>query len=159
MQNRMREHQMEKAAAEKLLKRAQVASFACIDEQGSPYAVPVHFTYEHGKVYIHGLDRGTKIDYIRQCGRVCLTIWEMSGLLEKPEMTSPCSVNTDYESVVIRGNARILTDPALKRKALLWIVQKYTPHLAELEMPDTAVQSTSVIEVTPTAMTGKYYHS
>lgn len=44
-----------------------------------------------------------------------------------------------------------------KKAALLAIIQKYTPHLAEKEIPFNMLKGTAVIKLSVSKMTGKYY--
>ena len=69
----------------------------------------------------------------------------------------PCGTNTCYQSVILVGTARELNDDAAKSAALAAIVAKYTPELADKPLPEQSVAKTAVIELTPTAITGKYY--
>lgn len=156
MQNRMKTHQLTREEAIVLLQRIPVAALATLGADGSPYNVPVHFAWLEGRLYIHGLAQGEKVENIRRNGAVCLTAWEMEGLL-LPQGEEPCSVNTAYHSVVVTGKARLLEDEGEKRTALGSIVAKYTPQFDPAAMPPASVRGTGVIELVPTAITGKYY--
>ena len=74
-----------------------------------------------------------------------------------PDNDIPCDVNTRYESVVVRGTAALLEDDGHKREILSLIVAKYTPQLSHRPLPQGMVHGTAVIEITPSAVTGKYY--
>ena len=69
----------------------------------------------------------------------------------------PCDVNTQYLSVIILGEARMLDSNDEKIEALNKIVEKYTPSLAGKDFPEKILKTTSVIEVSVTECTGKYY--
>lgn len=156
MQNRMKTHRLTGDQISALLARAPVAALATLGADGAPYNVPVHFAPLEGKFYVHGLPVGEKVDNVRRSGLVCLTAWEMEGLL-LPQGPEPCNVNTAYQSVVVTGTARLLEDGAAKAAALAAIVAKYTPQLSGAQLPPAAVKGTAVIEITPAAITGKYY--
>ena len=156
MQNRMKTHQLEQGQVEALLDQIQVGSLATLDGAGAPYGVPVHFARAGGKIYIHGLPAGEKVENLKRDGRVCLTAWAMEGLI-LPEEADPCNVNTAYESVVVRGTARLVEDREEKEAALRAIVAKYTPQLAGIPLPERMVAGTAVIGIDPVETTGKYY--
>ncbi len=156
MQNRMKTHQLIGEEISALLDRAQVAALATLGEDGAPYNVPVHFARLGEKLYIHGLPVGEKVGNILSNGAVCLAAWDMEGLL-LPQDQAPCSVNTVYHSVVVKGQARLLEEEGEKLAALAAIVAKYTPQLSDAPIPPAAVRGTRVIEIRHTDVTGKYY--
>jgi nitroimidazol reductase NimA-like FMN-containing flavoprotein (pyridoxamine 5'-phosphate oxidase superfamily) len=146
---------MTKEKIESLLTKEQIGRVATQNRSGFPYVVPVHYVYNNGKIYIHGLPKGQKIDNIVNNPKIGFEVDEMLGLQEDVE--APCDVNTEYSSVIITGNAEILTDLTEKREALKKIVEKYTPRLSGKELPENMVKGTAVIEITIMECTGKYY--
>lgn len=158
MQKRMKDHQLSDEDMSYLLENAASGVLATLDADGSPYCVPVHFVYVSGKIYIHGLTAGEKIENICRDPRVGFTVYRMGELLYRTDTKSPCSVNTAYQSVVVKGSAALVEDTQMKREILSAVVKKYTPELACLSMPENAVMQTAVIEITPVICTGKYYN-
>ena len=73
------------------------------------------------------------------------------------EDNAGCDVNVEYNSVVVLGYAKILTDMEEKRAILDLIVNKYTPEFSDIELPENTVKRTGVIEVEIKECTGKYY--
>ena len=106
MQFRMRTHQLPTEEIEALLSRAQTASLATVNPDGTPYVVPVHFVRMGDVIYVHGLPAGQKVENIKANAHVCLTAYEMQGLLPDEE-GRPCETNTAYVSAVICGKAEI----------------------------------------------------
>lgn len=156
MQYSMKTHQLSKKQIEEILKREQVGTLATINEDGHPYATPIHFVYDGGKLYMHGLPAGQKIENISRNGIVSFTVYHMNGLvLDKNEI--PCDTNTVYQSVIISGNASILTELNAKKSALELIIKKYTPQLSDKPLPEKMIKGTAVIMVDITSMTGKYW--
>ena len=156
MQQRMKLHPLTDTQIHALLNTASVGTLATLRADGAPYALPVHFLWDAGNIYIHGLPRGQKLANIAADPRVSFTTYRMDGLL-MPDNNIPCDVNTQYESVVVQGSAALVTDVARKREILEKIVAKYTPELKNRPLPDAMVAGTAVIEVTPTTISGKYY--
>ena len=156
MQNRMKNHILEDNQVKKLLNETEIGSLAMLNKDGSPYVIPVHFVYMDKRIYIHGLPKGRKIDNINNDRRVSLCVYKMIGLL-LDEDEDPCDTNTEYESVVVMGNATIIKDLKVKEKALNEVVKKYTPHLAHKEIPLNMLKGTAVIELEISEITGKYY--
>lgn len=156
MQYRMKTHQLSEKQIEEILKREQVGTLATINEDGSPYATPIHFVYDNGKIYMHGLPAGQKIENIRRNGSVSFMVYHMKGLL-LDETEIPCDTNTAYQSVIISGNASFITELNAKKSVLELIVGKYTPQLSGKPLPEKMVKGTAVIMVDITSMSGKYW--
>lgn len=156
MQHRMRTHQLDGQQIDSLLDRAWVASLATVNADGTPYVTPVHFWYHAGAVYIHGLPAGQKLDNIKANPAVCLTVYEMGGLLLDPE-ERPCDTNTSYQSVILQGRASLLMDIDAKKAALEGLIKKYTPELSGRALPENMVNGTAVLEIRVDTATGKYY--
>lgn len=157
MQHRMKTHQLTKEEMIALLSDCQTGTLATVNPDGTPYSVPVHYVLLHDMIYIHGLPAGQKIRNIKDNPNVCFNAYEMRGLLIDCE-GKPCDTNTDYVSVVIHGTARLLEDTSEKENVLRKIIQKYTPHLTEKEIPMNMLKGTAVIQIAIREMTGKYYH-
>ena len=156
MQHRMRTHQLSECQILDVLKKEPVGTLATINEDGSPYAAPMHFAYCEKKLYLHGLPIGQKIENLRRCSRVGFTVYHMDALL-LDENGRPCDTNTAYQSVIMSGNASLLAEMDAKKSALGLIIDKYTPHLSGQPLPENMVKGTAVIVVDITSITGKYW--
>ena len=156
MQNRMKTHQLTAEQINELLTKAETATLATINSDGSPYVTPVHYVYKDGKIYIHGLPAGHKVDNIKRNSAVCFNTYSMLGYLLDSE-GKPCDTNTAYQSVTVQGNAGFVEEKSEKVKVLNYIVEKYTPQLAGKELPEAMVNGTGVIVLQPVEITGKYW--
>ena len=156
MQNRMKQHQLTDHQINALLERTDTGCLATTAADGRPYVVPVHFFWDGAGILIHGLPAGEKLSNIKRNPNVCFTAYEMMGLLLDEE-EKPCDTNTQYESVVIKGTAELVSDYDAKADALAKTVGKYTPQLSGRELPQNMVRGTAVIRITPAEITGKYY--
>lgn len=154
MQKRMQLHQLNNIEIENLLRDQSVGRLGTLNLDGFPYVVPVHFVYHKGKIYIHGLTKGQKVDNIKLNPKVCFEIDHMSKLI--PDI-KPCGVNTAYQSVIIMGNAQFIEEKEQKEIALNQIVSKYTPQLSGKDFPERMIALTSIIEITIIECSGKYY--
>lgn len=156
MQHRMKTHQLTDRGAERLLLDCLTGTLATVNPDGTPYNVPVHYVFCHDVIYVHGLPAGQKIENLKRNPNVCFNVYEMRGLLIDGE-EKPCDTNTAYASVVIQGTAQLVEDMNEKKAALSAVIQKYTPHLGEKEIPSNMLKGTAVIKVSVCEMTGKYY--
>lgn len=156
MQYRMKQHPLSEERLSGLLARTQTGTLATLNPDGTPYCTPVHFVYDAGCFYIHGLPAGQKLDNILRCPKVGFSAFEMQALL-LDEGGNPCDTNTKYESVSVTGTAAPVEEVSEKERVLAQIVAKYTPHLSDRPLPVAMVRGTVVLRLTVQAMTGKYY--
>ncbi|MDL2306466.1 pyridoxamine 5'-phosphate oxidase family protein [Desulfovibrio sp. OttesenSCG-928-C06] len=150
----MKKYPLSNDQIKKLLEEEPVGRLATIGEDGYPYVVPVHYVLAGDCIYMHGLAAGEKISNIKRNTQAGFEIDRMNGL---SQADTPCDTNTVYESVVIRGKARLVEDEATRVKILGSIVAKYTPQHSGKAFPDTVMRKTAVIELTIESCTGKYY--
>jgi len=87
------------AHVESILKGAPVGVLS-LCKDNAPYAVPMNFYYENGKIYVHCAKEGQKISYIQANPRVCFSILHP---VEGPE--EECGGAVNYESVLCFGKA------------------------------------------------------
>lgn len=154
MQARMKEHQLSVAEIEELLKSAQVGRLGTLNANGYPYVVPVHFYFDKDVIYIHGLNKGQKIENLKANAKVSFEVDQMDGLILNDKA---CDVNTKYKSVIAFGKAQMVEDAELKVQALHNIVNKYTPQLGKQEYPENMLKATGIIAVTMEECSGKFY--
>ena len=75
------------------MQKQQVASFCTVDIHNRPHVVPVFFTYENNKVFIHTDRKSQKVHNLLKNPHVALTVY---------------SGGHGEEAVIIRGKARIV---------------------------------------------------
>jgi uncharacterized protein len=155
MQGRMKEHPLSPEEIKSLLLAEQVGNLGTISAGGFPYITPVHFVLIEDKIYVHGLRIGQKIKYLKENPKVGFEVFKMNGLIHDPEL--PCDTNTDYQSVIILGTAKLIDDDSLKIKVLDEVVKKFTPQHTGKAYPAAMLKATGVIEITALETTGKYF--
>ncbi len=153
----MKTHILNEDKINSLLHRAKTCNLATLNSDGTPYCTPIHFIYCNDAIYFHGLPKGQKLDNISHDYRVGISIYEMEEGLLLDLNGKPCDTNTKYESIIISGIAKKVVDINDKRDILKKIIRKYTPNLADNEIPDTMVKGTAVIRIDITELSGKYY--
>lgn len=156
MQHRMKEFTMSKEAIDNMLERSKVGRISTLGADGYPYCVAVHFVADSGKIYFHGLKQGEKITNILSNPKVCFEVDEYIAL-QADNLRNPCDADAEYESIVIRGNAKIMEDFDEKKAVLTKIITKYAPELLSLEMPEARIKGTAVVEIEIHNITGKYH--
>ncbi len=157
MQPNTRKHLLTPEQNESLLLSQHVGHLATVNPEGHPYVTPVHYVYMDGKIYIHGLGAGQKVENLRRNPLVGFEIQDCGDYKISPTAKTACNVNTEYESVIITGRASLVDDASLKEAVLWAFVRKYVPSLEALPMPAASIGNTCVIEILIESMTGKYY--
>jgi len=90
-----------------------------------PYAVPMSFAYEDGKLFFHSARAGHKIDALRRNAKASFCVIAADDVVRR-------TFTTHFRSAVAFGRLRILTEDDEKRHALQCLVKKYSPdYLAE----------------------------
>lgn len=92
-----------------------------------PYVVPLHYGYqmEDGKLtfYVHSAMKGHKLECIQKNNNVFVEIDRGESLVTAD---IPCQYGAEYESVMCRGKATIIENPAEKCKALSILMKAQT---------------------------------
>lgn len=147
-------------AIRRLLESCTIGRLATTDAEGYPYITPVNYLFWNGRIYLHSSPKGEKIDNIRRDNRVGFQVdipLAYVDLQFRPAQ-GPCRLHQLYQSVVIRGRARLVEDMAEKTAALNALVAAHekgrqVPQVTE-DLP--AVQECAVIEITPEKTTAKF---
>jgi len=106
---------------EELLKKTEVGRLVLSDGI-KPYAVPVNFLYEEGKIIFHCAWKGKKLDIISKNPNCCFEIDQFMGEVGY-HYDALCHL--DYDSVLAFGKARIETDEEKKLRFFSMLHQKY----------------------------------
>jgi uncharacterized protein len=89
-------------------------------DDGYPYAVPLSFAYEDGKLFFHSAKAGHKIDALERDEKVSFCVIAADGVVQS-------TFTTHFRSAIVFGRARVVTDDGEKRHALDCLVKKYSP--------------------------------
>ena len=155
MQARMKQYPLPDHRISALLATETVGRLATAGADGYPYVTPVHFVYLDGSLFFHGLAAGEKLKNIKSNPLVCFEAERMVSLIHDP--ARPCDTNTEYESVIIRGDASLVDDTGRKVRVLDAIVAKYAPQHSGTPYPPAMLRMTAIIEIAIRSCTGKYY--
>ena len=101
-----------------ILNRGTSGILALEGDDGYPYAVPLSYVYEDGRLYFHCATSGHKLDAIRQNPKASFCVVDQDQVVPK-EYTSY------FKSVIAFGTMGILEDAAKKRAAIEKLALKY----------------------------------
>jgi len=108
----------------RFLTEKRVGTLGMYESEGKPYALPVNYVYWNDKIYIHGMGSGKKNNVLAANSAVCFTVFEEFGTVTDP---MPAKCDTAYFSVVIFGQAVLVTDLEEKTQALRQFLEKFVP--------------------------------
>jgi nitroimidazol reductase NimA-like FMN-containing flavoprotein (pyridoxamine 5'-phosphate oxidase superfamily) len=133
-----------------ILKNGETGVLAVLGDEGYPYAVPLNYALVEDCLYFHCARDGHKTDAVRKNAKVSFCV------VEKDTVVPPIFA-TDYRSAIVFGRARMVEEDALKRKALLALVEKYGPaHREEgVREMETEWDRVTIVEIRIEHLTGK----
>jgi len=142
------------------LSSQQTGRISSIDENGYPQIIPMNFVFISDVIYMHSHVRGEKLDNIRRNQKVGFEVDKNLEFLPSyfSDPTDASLADTLYISVVIKGNASIISDKEEKTTALNGLMKKYQPEggyepiKPEMDVLDEVV----VIKIVPKSLRGKY---
>ncbi len=114
-----------------VLNRGTSGVLAVAGDEGYPYAVPLSYVYSGFRIFFHCASSGHKLDAIARNEKVSFCVVDQDQVVSE-------EYTTYFRSVIVFGKARILTEEGEKRRALMALAEKYSPHkeqgrLAEIE--------------------------
>jgi len=142
------------------LSSQQTGRISSIDEDGYPQIIPMNFVFISDLIYMHSHVRGEKLDNIRRNQKVGFEVDKNLEFLPSyfSDPTDASLADTLYISVVIKGNASIVSDKEEKTTALNGLMKKYQPEGGyEPIKPEMGVlDEVVVIKIVPKSLQGKY---
>jgi nitroimidazol reductase NimA-like FMN-containing flavoprotein (pyridoxamine 5'-phosphate oxidase superfamily) len=138
---------------EQLLASVRIMTGACC-LKNEPYLFTVDFVWDRQarQLWFHSASEGRKMDIIKANPRVCVTVVEDRGYIE-----GEC--DHAYRSLILEGEAQVVTDLAEKRRGLELLARKHEPQpdavLARFAPDDETVRKVGIVRITVDAISGK----
>lgn len=147
---RRKDRALDEAEALGLLAEAEWGVLATVDAAGWPYAVPVNHVVLDGALIIHCATVGHKLANLACNPRVSYCAVTLAEPL-------PLELATRYASVILFGQAELLTDPVEKRAALRALGLRFAPAQADLVAREIEqdLAHTAVVRIRIERATGK----
>lgn len=138
----------------KILDKSKVVHIGMIDGD-EPYVVPMNYGYvmENGQpiLYLHGANRGRKLDVIRANPKV---FYEMVCDIVPFDGDVACNYGITYASIMGRGIAEIVDDVEEKKRALSILMKTQTGK--DFEFEDKMTKIVTIIKITTLEYTAKH---
>lgn len=103
-----------------ILENGTSGVLALSGDGGYPYAVPISYVYNDGKLYFHSALSGHKIDAIHRNELASFCVIAQ-------DIVVPAEFTTRFRSVIAFGRIRIIDEPVEKRRTAELLAAKYDP--------------------------------
>jgi len=107
-----------------ILQKATSGTLALLGDGGYPYAVPISYVYDDGKLYFHSALSGHKVDAIRACDKASFCVIDQDNV-------KPAEYTTYFRSVIAFGRIHIVEDEEEKRSIARTLGNRYNPNQEE----------------------------
>ena len=134
-----------------VLQRRTSGVLALSGDDEYPYAVPMSYVYEGGKLYFHCAKEGHKLDAIRRSSKASFCVIDQDEVIAQ-------EYTTNYRSVIVFGRIRVMEDGPEKDAAIMALAKKYSPELGEENYRsaiDLSRNSLCMLEMTTDHISGK----
>ncbi|MBN2794121.1 MAG: pyridoxamine 5'-phosphate oxidase family protein [Clostridia bacterium] len=103
-----------------ILKAKTNGVLAVSGENNYPYAVPLNYVYDQGKIYFHSAKAGHKITGISNNPRVSFCVVDQDKIIQE-------TFTSHFRSVIVFGKAKLVQEENEKIHALRKLIEKYSP--------------------------------
>lgn len=118
---RRQDRLLDEQRAQELLSSAEFGVLSMIDDDDQPYGIPVNFIWDgDDKIYIHCAPEGRKLRILSKHPKVSLCVVGNVHLMPK-------NFSTEYESVIVFGEAHTGLTPEERMHALRLLIDKLAP--------------------------------
>ena len=111
----------DKEIIEEILSKSELCRIA-INDDVTPYLVPLNYGYNNGCLYFHSASQGKKIELLKRNNRVA---FEIEYAYEIMKDALPCNWSAKYRSIMGTGTIEILQDVKQIRTGLDIIMSHY----------------------------------
>ena len=133
------------------LLRAESIGYLGLSMNGTPYVVPLNYSYAEGRIIFHCALEGRKLDFMRTNPLVCFTVGQQAGPVREHAGGTLCHVDSD--SVICYGTARIIEDLEERKIALNAFNRRFRPDAPDVPME--RVKNCVVVEIKISEMTAR----
>lgn len=148
---RRKKQRLSAEACEAILAEGTSGVLAVDGDGGYPYAVPLSYVYQDGKLFFHCAKSGHKLDAVRRNPRASFCVIGQDRVV-------PEEYTSYFRSVIVFGTIRVLEEEREIRTAVRSLAVKYAPEDSE-ENRELAIQkeysALCMLELTAEHITGK----
>ena len=120
-QMRRKRQQLTQEESIVILQKATAGTLALLGDDDYPYAVPISYVYNEGKIYFHSALNGHKVDAIRKYDKASFCVIEQDDV-------QPEKYTTFFRSVIAFGRIHIIEDEKEKLEIVRMLGNRYNPN-------------------------------
>ena len=120
-QMRRKRQQLSQEESIAILQKATAGTLALLGDDDYPYAVPISYVYNEGKLYFHSALNGHKVDAIRKYDKASFCVIEQDNV-------QPEKYTTFFRSVIAFGRIHIIEDEKEKLEIVRMLGNRYNPN-------------------------------
>lgn len=145
-----KERQMSSEATAAIFSKGNHGTLAVNGDDGYPYAVPVNYVYDGGKIYTHSAKYGYKIDAVKRDDKVCFSAI-LNSKVQQDKFTAA------FQSVIAFGKISFVEDEAEKKRILEQFIYKMSPEFVEggMKFVNAAIGKTALLCIDVEEIKGK----
>lgn len=117
---RRSKQELPREETEAVLRRGTSGVLALAGDEGYPYAVPISYVYDDGKIYFHCALEGHKLDAIKRNEKASFCVIGQDEVV-------PEAYTSYFRSVIAFGRIHVMADGQEKRTAIEKLAEKYAP--------------------------------
>ena len=117
---RRKNQALSQEAIKDILRRGTSGVLALSGDDDYPYAVPLSYVYDSGRLYFHCARSGHKIDALQKSAKASFCV------IDK-DLVVPEEYTTYFRSVIAFGQIRVIKADDEKRTAIEKLAHKYAP--------------------------------
>lgn len=117
---RRKKQQLTEERSIEILHSGTSGVLALYGDDDYPYAVPLSYVYDNGKIYFHSAKTGHKIDAVKKHNKASFCVIQQDQIV-------PEEYTTYFRSVIAFGNIRIVDDEKEKLHSIEIFAKKYHP--------------------------------
>ena len=121
---RRKRQQLSEEESITILQKSTAGTLALLGDNDYPYAVPISYVYNDGRLYFHSALSGHKVDAIRKCDKASFCV------IDKDDV-QPERYTTFFRSVIAFGRIHIIEDEQEKFETARLLGDRYNPNQEE----------------------------
>jgi hypothetical protein len=144
----------EKKEIEDIINQCDICFVGLIEEDGTPYVIPMNFGYSGGEIILHSAPEGKHLHLLALNNRVCVTFCSDRKLVyQHPDVA--CSYSMTSKSVLCKGSVSFVEDLNEKEELMNSLMSKFSQRSFKYSKP--ALMNVKVWRVRIDEMTAKSF--
>ncbi len=137
-----------------VISKCDVCYVSMVDQDNTPYIIPMNFGFIDNMLLLHGASHGKKINILKNNPNVCV-VFSTDHQLRWQHEEVACSWSMKYRSVLAYGKVVFVEDLDEKQNLLQQFMKHYSPK--EFNYSKPSLQEVQLLKVPIDKFEGKVY--